>query len=55
MALIQETQDEHYAQLQHELEPVMKVMKAKEIVELHNVMDLVKTRIEAGDERLAPL
>jgi hypothetical protein len=57
MALIQEEQDKHNAQLQNEMESVKEVMKAQErhLTELQNVMDLLKMRIKAGAEQIAQL
>jgi hypothetical protein len=50
MALMQEAQNEHYAQLQNEMKLVKGVMKANErhLAQLQNVMDLEKMRIKTG-------
>jgi hypothetical protein len=56
IALIQEAQDEHCAQLQNKTESVTETMKvnARHLVQFQNVMDLVKM-IKARDEHLSQL
>jgi hypothetical protein len=57
MALLQEAQDEEYAQLQTEMESVKEAMKVKErrFAELQNVIDLMKTMIKVQNEHVAQL
>ncbi|PNF43883.1 hypothetical protein B7P43_G02777 [Cryptotermes secundus] len=57
VALIQEAQDKHNAQVEAEMESMKEEMESREryFTELQNVIDSMETRIKAWDDHLARL